>query len=152
MTIAWIYLDKKTAAIDALKDYSSMEYIIQNHPNEVEDVRDRMTSLPSSIPTGVLGQKNPHAAEARLASSLDEIDVLKERYRRALEYMEWFYPAWDALTEDERFVLWEFYLHDDSKQIDAIGNICDRFHIERSSVYKKKNRALEHLTTLLYGK
>jgi len=31
MTIAWIYLDKKAAAIDALKDYSTMEYILQNH-------------------------------------------------------------------------------------------------------------------------
>lgn len=152
MKIAWIYLDKKTAAIDALKDYSSMEYIIQNHPDEVEDVRDRMMALPSGASDGMPRQRDPHATEARLASSLDEIDVLKERYRRALEYMEWFGPAWDALSDDEQFVLSEFYLHDDCKQIDAIGNICDRFHIERSSVYKKKNRALEHLSTLLYGK
>jgi len=152
MKIAWIYLDKKTAAIDALKDCSSMEYIIQNHADEVKDVRDRMTALPSGVPAGLPRQKNPHAAETRLASSLDEIDVLKERYRRALEYMEWFRPAWDALTDDEQFVLSEFYLNDDGKQIDAVGNICGRFHIERSSAYKKKNRALEHLTTLLYGK
>ena len=143
MTIAWIYLDKKTAAIDALKDYASMEYIIQNHPEEVEDMRDRMTALPSSVPTGIPRQRDPHAAEARLAASLDEIDVLKERYRRALEYMEWFRPAWDALTDDEQFVLSEFYLNDDCKRIDGVGNICDRFHIERSSAYKKKNRALE---------
>lgn len=152
MTIAWIYLDKKTAAIDALKDYASMEYIIQNHPDEVEDVRDRMTAPPSSVPTGMQRQKDPHVTETRLAASLDEIDVLKERYRRALEYMEWFRPAWDALTEDEQYVLSEFYQSDDYKQIDAVGNICDRFHIERSSAYKKKNRALEHFSLLLYGK
>lgn len=152
MTIAWIYLDKKTAAIDALKDYSSMEYIIQNHPDDVADVRDRMMALPSGVPTGLPRQKDPHAVETRLASSLDEIDVLKERYRRALEYMEWFRPAWDALTDDEQFVLSEFYLNDDCKQIDSIGNICDRFHIERSSAYNKKNRALAHLALLLYGR
>jgi hypothetical protein len=152
MTIAWIYLDKKTAAIDALKDYSSMEYIIQNHPDDVANVRDRMMALPSGVPTGLPRQKDPHAVETRLASSLDEIDVLKERYRRALEYMEWFRPAWDALTDDERFVLSEFYLNDDCKQIDSIGNICDRFHIERSSAYNKKNRALAHLALLLYGR
>lgn len=152
MTIAWIYLDKKTAAIDALKDYSSMEYIIQNHPDDVADVRDRMMALPSGVPTGLPRQKDPHAVETRLASSLDEIDVLKERYRRALECMEWFRPAWDALTDDEQFVLSEFYLNDDCKQIDSIGNICDRFHIERSSAYNKKNRALAHLALLLYGR
>jgi hypothetical protein len=29
MTIAWIYLDKKSAAVDALKDFASMEYIFK---------------------------------------------------------------------------------------------------------------------------
>lgn len=138
MTIAWIYLDKKTAAIDALKDYASMEYIIQNHPDEVENVRDRMTALPSSVPTGIPRQKDPHAVEARLAASLDEIDVLKERYRRALEYMEWFHPAWDALTEDEQFILTEFYLHDDISKTEAILNIGERLYLERAQVYRKK--------------
>lgn len=152
MKIAWIYLDKKAAAVDALKDYASMEYIIANHADDVDEIRERLTSLPSSAPTGMPRNKNPHAGEAWLAASLDEIDVLKERYRRALEYMEWFKPAWDALGEDEQFVLSEFYLSDDGKQIDAVGNICDRFHIERSSAYKKKNRALDRLTILLYGK
>lgn len=152
MTIAWIYLDKKTAAIDALKDYASMEYIIQNHPDEVENVRDRMTSLPSSVPTGIPRQKDPHAAEARLAASLDEIDVLKERYRRALEYMEWFRPAWDALTEDEQFVLTELFLRDDISKTEAILNVGERLFIERTHVYRRKDKAIEHLTLLLYGK
>ena len=152
MTIAWIYLDKKTAAIDALKDYASMEYIIQNHPDEVENVRDRMTALPSSVPTGIPRQKDPHAVEARLAASLDEIDVLKERYRRALEYMEWFHPAWDALTEDEQFILTEFYLHDDISKTEAILNIGERLYLERAQVDRKKDKALEHLPLLLYGK
>lgn len=144
MKIAWIYLDKKTAAIDALKDYSSMEYIIQNHPDEVEDVRDRMMALPSGASDGLPRQRDPHATEARLASSLDEIDVLKERYRRALEYMEWFLPAWDALTADEQFILTELFLRDDISKTEAILNIGDRLHIERSWVYKKKDQLRPH--------
>lgn len=152
MTIAWIYLDKKTAAIDALKDYSSMEYIIQNYKEDVADVRDSMMALPSGVPTGLPRQKDPHATETRLASSLDEIDVLKERYRRALEYMEWFRPAWDALTDDEQFILTEFFLRDDISKTEAMLNIGDHLHLERAQVYRKKDKALEHLTLLLYGK
>lgn len=152
MMIAWVYLDKKAAAVDALKDYGSMEYIIQNHRCALTELEERMVSLPSAFPTGTPRVRNPHAGEERLAASLDEIDVLKERYRRALEYMEWFQPAWDALTEEEQFVLREFYNNEDNKQIDAVGNICERFHIERSSAYKKKNRSLARLATLLYGK
>lgn len=151
MTIAWIYLDKKSAAVDALKDYASMEYIVQNHSNMLEETRSKMTALPSSIPSGMPRTPDPHAVETRLAASLDEIDVLKERYRRALEYMEWFRPAWDALTEDERFVLTEYFLRDDLKT-NAIGNICEQFHIERSAAYKRKDVTLTKLALLLYGK
>lgn len=152
MTIAWIYLDKKTAAIDALKDYSSMEFILANHPDDLEEAQEHLFSLRSSIPTGMPSAHNPKAGENKLISCIDEIDVLKERYRQALEYMEWFKPAWDALNEDEQFVLSEFYRNLDLRQTDAIGNICDRFNIERSSAYNKKNRALARLALLLYGK
>ncbi|MDR1539685.1 MAG: hypothetical protein LBU32_17130 [Clostridiales bacterium] len=41
---------------------------------------------------------------------------------------------WDTLRENEQFVLPEFYLNDDDRQIDAIRNIFGRFHIERSSI------------------
>ena len=150
--IAWTYLNKKTAAADALRDYSSMEYILLHHTEAEEEMRERMTDIRSSAPTGMPHNPNPKAGEARLAAQLDEIDVLKERYRQALEYIEWFKPAWEKLSDDDRYVLEEFYTGDDGSQTDTIGNICDRFHIERSSAYKKKDRALAKLAVLLYGR
>jgi hypothetical protein len=151
MAIAWIYLDKKSAAVDALKDYASMEYIIQNHRDDMDEAETKMNALSSGSVTRLPKQMNPKSGEARLAASIDEIDILKERYRRALEYMEWFQPAWDILSDDERFVLSEFYWEYESKN-DTIGIICDRFGIERSSAYNKKNRALAKLALLLYGR
>ena len=44
--------------------------------------------------------RNPAAAENRIVDAIEEIDVLKERYRRAVEYMDWFRPAWEELSED----------------------------------------------------
>lgn len=152
MTIAWIYLDKRGAAIDALKDYAGMEYIIKNQPEELAEADDRLLTVRSSVPTGMPHTPNPHAGEARLAATLDEIDVLKERYRRALEYMEWFQPAWDALSDDERYVLTEFFLREDVNKTEAIANVCGQLFIERSQAYRKKDKALSHLTLLLYGK
>lgn len=123
MHIALAYLDKRTATVSAIKDYTSMEFIINNTPDE-----------------------------AKLAPQIGEMDIRKECYQRALEYMAWFRPAWDTLTDDERFVLSEFYREDEARREDAIDNIRDRFYIESTSTYKKKNRALAKLTTLLYGK
>ena len=111
-----------------------------------------MTAPRASVLTGMPSAHNPTAGEARLAAGIDEIDVLRERYRQALEYMEWFRPAWETLSEDERYVLTEFYLNDDQAQTDALLNICERYAIERSSAYNRKNRALQHLALLLFGK
>jgi len=35
MLIAWQYLDKKAAAVEALKDYSSMQYIIEHSDEDI---------------------------------------------------------------------------------------------------------------------
>jgi hypothetical protein len=86
-----------------------------------------------------------------MTGGIVEIDVLQERYRRALEFKEWFKPAWETISEDDRFALAEFYCSE-YDQTEAIGNIGERFHIERSSAYKRKNRALDKLTILLYGR
>ena len=152
MNIVWQYLDKRAAAINALKDYSSMKYIIEHTDEDIATLNEEMSSPASPVINGMPSTHDPKAGEKRLIACINEIDVLKERYRQALEYMDWFQPAWDALTEDEQYVLKEFYLGDEQKQIDAVYNICDHFNIERSSAYNKKNRALQHLALLLYGK
>lgn len=148
MNIIWQYLDKRSAAINALKDYSSMAYIIAHTDEEIADIHDDMTSIGSPTFSDTPSKiSNPQSGEIRLTTAIDEIDVLRERYRQAKEYMEWFQPAWNALSEDERFLLEQFYWHKTD-----VYEICDRFGIERSSAYNKKNRAVQHLTLLLYGK
>lgn len=151
MSIIWKYLDKRSAAVDALKDYSSMRFIIDHTDDEIKAAYEKMSGVSSPQFDGMPHSHNLQAAEDRIIKGIEEIDVLKERYRQAMEYMAWFRPAWEELTEDERYVLEVFY-SEDERQTDSIYDICDRFHIERTSAYKKKNRALQKLVTLLYGK
>ena len=149
MSVIWQYLDKRSAAINALKDYGSMKYILEHTDEEITNIHDDMTAISSPEFTDMPhGSFNPKSGEIRLTAAIDEIDVLRERCRQAKEYMEWFQPAWDTLSEDERYVLEQFYWHDEQD----IYAICDHFGIERSSAYNKKNRAVQHLTLLLYGK
>lgn len=151
MNILWHYLDKKLAAINALKDYVNMEYIIDHTDEDIAAIHGKIDSPKSSSPTGMPRVHNNRAAEERLASCIDEIDVMKERYRQALEYMEWFKPAWDALTEYEQIILTEFFVNDVSKT-DAVENIGEKLFLERAQVYRRKDKALNHLALLLYGK
>ncbi|WP_331482878.1 hypothetical protein [Otoolea muris] len=83
---------------------------------------------------------------------MDEISVLRERYRQAMEYMAWFVPAWEELSEDDRYVLDAFYSENNEYGSSAAEDVADCFGNERASAYQRKNRALAKLTTLLLGK
>ena len=153
MNIIWQYLDKRSAAVNALKDYSSMAYIIAHTDEEIAQVHEDTTTLGSPAFTDMPGgSPNPQSGEMRIIAAIDEIDVLRERYRQAKEYMEWFQPAWDSLSEDERYVLEAFYGEDNQYGSNAADDVADYFQIERASAYRRKNRALERLTILLFGK
>lgn len=152
MSIIWKYLDKRSAAVDALKDYGSMKFIIGHTDEEVKSAYEKMGGVSSPQLDGMPRSHNPQASEDRIIKGIDEIDVLKERYRQAVEYMAWFVPAWEELTEDERYVLEAFYGEDNQYGSNAAADVADYFQIERASAYRRKNRALERLTILLFGK
>lgn len=152
MSIAWKYLDKRGGTVQAVKDYSSMKFIIESTDSEIKKTYTGITTVGSPNMDGMPHAHDPKAGEERLVNSLDEIDVLKERYRQALEYMDWFVPAWKQLTEDEQFVLETFYENGDYGVCNPVDSICEVYSIERSSAYNRKNRALNHLMTLLFGK
>lgn len=151
MSIVWLYLDKKAATINALKDYDSMAYIIEHTDEAIDCIRDKMESPKSAVIAETPSAHNPKAGENNLIYCIDEVDVLKERYHQAQEYMEWFSPAWEALTEEEQFILREFFVSDSSRT-EAACNVGERLSLERAQVYRKKDKALAHLSLLLYGK
>lgn len=151
MSIIWKYLDKRSATVEAIKDYSSMQFIIEHTDEKIKEEQNKMVSLGSPRYNGMPHSHNPRAAEDRIIGGIEEIDVLKERYRQAVEYMEWFQPSWDQLTPDEQYVLEAFYT-EGYEDTNVVYSICDKYNIERSSAYNKKNRALQHLQVLLFGK
>lgn len=150
MHISWSFLDKRKGVIKAIEAYDSMDFIVKHTDEEIAAVRVRMEGIGSPNLDGLPHAHNPQAGEERILNGIEEIDTLKERYRQAVEYMAWFKPAWEQLTDEERYVLETFYMDED--ETGAALAISAELNIERSSAYNKKNKALGHLTMLLYGK
>lgn len=144
------YLDTKKAAIAALQDYAVMEQIIDTTDEQIKTAYDDAISPGSLKLDGLPRHTDVHAGEMRVAAMLDRIDIYRARYGQAVEYMAWFLPAWQLLSDDDRFVLEAFFLGDGS-QDDAVQAVCDRFYVERTSAYQKKSRALSRLASALYG-
>ena len=151
MSVIWKYLDKRSATIAAIKDRGSMKFIIDHTDDEITAEREKMAGIGAVRMDGLPHAHNPQAGEERILNGIEEIDILKERYRQAVEYMDWFEPAWEQLSEDEQYVLETFY-DDNTYGSNAAWYIAEHFDIEQASAYRKKNRALDHLTVLLFGK
>ena len=148
--IAWKYLDKQTATVNAMKDFENMTCIINLTPDEVKNIKEDMVSPRGSNIDDMPHVRNPHGPEDMLASSINQIDILNQRYEQAVEYMNWFKPAWDSLCEEEQIILSEFYLVEGSKT-KAVENLSERLFVDRSNVYRRKDKAVEHLSSMLYG-
>ena len=152
MNVIWMYLNKKDAAVNALKDYGKMKHIIDHTEEEIQRVYSRIAGVGSPAIAKMPSANNPQAGEDRMIKGIEEIDVLRERLRQAKEYMAWFQPAWDALSDDDQFVLDAFFSGGNEYGGGAADAVAEHFCIERASAYRKKNRALDNLTTLLYGR
>ena len=151
MHISWNFLDKRKAAMDAISVYHSMQFIIDHTEEDLMAAETKMEGVGSPNMDGLPHAHNPAAAEDRMVKCIEEIDTIKERYRQAVEYMNWFKPAWEQLSEDDRYVLDAFFM-DGEECKGAADIVADYFGIERTSAYSKRKRAIERLTTLLYGK
>ena len=149
--IAWKYLNKPSAAVAALQDYSTMREIINITPQETKELYARMISTGGRRLTGLPTSWNPQAGEERLVKSLDTLDVIQERYRQAVEYMSWFEPAWATLSDVEQTILREFYMSD-SLRSGATARLQQRLNFSERQVERLRHKALTRMAHLLFGK
>jgi DNA-directed RNA polymerase specialized sigma subunit len=148
--IAWKYLDKQQATLNALSDYRNMEAIIEITPVEIKDIKESMSSPKGSVIDGMPRASDIRSGENLVCNSIDQCDVLQNRYLQAVEFMSWFTPAWLELSEEERLLLEAFYMGEDNKTT-AVENISEQLNIERAQIYRRKDKALNRLAIFLYG-
>lgn len=150
MSIIWKYLDKRSATIAALKDFDTMAFIIRDTERQIEKANDRISTGGMKLDSQP-SVHDPKSGEKQILAVIDQINILEERYNEAKEYMSWFNPAWAQMNEEDQYILKTFYT-DNNYGCHAVYVIGDKLHMEDQTVYKRKNRALARLTTLLFGK
>jgi len=148
--IAWKYLDKQQATLNALRDFENMTCIINLTPDKIKSAEEDMVSPRSNNIDDMPHSRNVHSHEDKIINSICNIDVLRQRYIQAVEFMDWFKPAWDTLSQEEQIILSEFYLVS-GKNTGGVESLCEILFIDRSNVYRRKDKAINHLSIMLYG-
>lgn len=148
--IAWKYIDKRAATIAAIRDYTNMRAVINNTPDEIKELYGRMTAPRTPNMSGMPTNPNPLAGQSSLAGQIDKLDILRDRYSSAIEYMSWCEPAWGVLTDKEKRILSEYYMGEGIRN-GARVRLADEFNYTERHIDRLCGKAMRRLRSLLFG-
>ena len=138
----------KDEAIEKLKRYDAMHTAQQNITREIARLKEEAFAIrradPSATPVRGSGGRydevlmNNIVKRQELAWTLKQVKLWITNTDRGLT----------ALDEEERLVLQRLYLY---PQKGAVSRLCEELCMEQSTVYRKRDQALEHFTVAMYG-
>ena len=77
-------------------------------------------------------------------------DDLENNFKIAEAYLNWFTPAWEQLSEEDRYVLDTFFRGDPESALGPVDIVGSAFCLEKPSVYSRKDAALRRLGNRLF--
>ena len=138
----------KQEAAERLQRYEPMVRALQNIPMEmvrleedVKQLRSRGSELEGICTT-------PSRGDGRLVDNIVMRQELKRVYEDACMWVEITDNALEALTNEEKLVLFHLYVR---PQRGAVDQLCEQLGLEQSSVYRKRDIALWRFTLAMYG-
>ena len=116
------------------------------------DVRWKYIDTKKATKKAIEDYKKMKKLELILGSNLNEVDeVEKFRIEQKNEFLHWFEPAWESISQEEQLILKEFYMGENLK---SGAGIKLQFKIPYSErqLHRLKDRAVADLSVLLFGK
>lgn len=138
----------KNEAMEKLRRYGVMREALLNIPAEIQRLEADACAL-----QGVATDQTPvRGGGGRREEALINNFVQRQELALSLAQVQRWLTMADrgllALTEEERLVLKRLYL---SPEKGALERLCSELGMEQSSVYRKRDQALERFTIALYG-
>ena len=140
-------MDWKNEAIEKLCNYEAMKCSVENLQQELLRLELEATAIRSADPEHI-GKNGVSRGEDRLLSIVVQRQELENRLAQAKNWIEQVSRGLSALTYEERLIMDRCYIKPEKC---AVDNLCFDLQMEKSSVYRKRDKALLTFTTALYG-
>lgn len=139
----------KNEAMERLRRYEAMRVASRNIPKEIDRLKEEALRMrradPSIVP--VRGSGLPCRDEA-LLNNIAKRQELEWSLKQVKSWIINTDRGLEALSEDERLVLRRLYLRPEKN---ALDRLCTELGMEQSTVYRKRDQALERFTYAMYG-
>lgn len=126
----------KNEAAEKLRQYEAMQRAKQNLPREIQRLRVAALAIREKGESQQLMNNLAHRQE--LQWTLEQTKCWLDVTERALS----------CLSGEEKHILHRLYI---SPEKGGIQRLCQELGVEQSSVYRRRDRALQHFATALYG-
>lgn len=137
----------KAEAAKDLKTYPQRKAAVQNIKEKIKILEEQMVSLKGiSADEPVMGGLSKH--EERLLNNITERERLSFSLKIAEELIDLTEKGLATLEERERQVLEGFYMQ---RAVNHVEALCEKMHIEKSTLYRIKDEALRKFTVAMYG-
>lgn len=138
----------KNEAMDKLRRYQTMRQALQNLSEEILRLEDEARGI-RTVSADVTPVKNGGTRrEEMLIDNMlqrQELTWSLEQVKRWLSVCE---RGLRALTEEERLILQRLYLYPERG---SLQRLCQELEVEQSTVYRRRDEALQRFTVALYG-
>jgi hypothetical protein len=136
-------------SIERLREYEARKQAVESIPEQIKTLELNFTSIRASRTDGTptrdgFGNKREEALVNNIAMR-DELKTNLEIAKREVETTE---KGLARLTDEQRKVLYRFYISRSHGHIEAL---CEELCLEKSRVYKIKDEALKQFTMSCYG-
>ena len=138
----------KNEAMEKLRRYDAMRMALHNIPKEINRLRyeaQKIRRLDMEM-TPVRGSGNGH--EDVLLDNITHRQELEWSLKQVKQWLAHTERGLLALSEEERLILQRLYLYPEKG---AVERLCTELGVEQSSIYRKRDQALERFTLAMYG-
>ena len=125
-----------------------MHTATQNLPEELKRLEQAAYAIRSAGTDTITVKSSLNRREDMLLSNLVCREELSHALAQAKSWVSTTNRALEVLTPEEKLVLRRLYMYPERN---ALEHLCRELDLEQSSIYRKRDKALQRFTMALYG-
>lgn len=138
----------KQEAKEKLKKYEAMRMAKINIPQEIKRLEGEYTAIRSARTDGTPVHGGSSSREDALINNITERKELEWALESAKNWVDQVDRAMGTLHPDERNILRRLYIYPEKGSLERL---CNELGVEKSSAYRRRDRAIQTFTLALYG-
>ncbi len=141
-------MNLRAQVVERLCNYEIMCVAVKNLQDQICWLKLQQEGVHAVRTDRVAVRCQPDRTEEKVLDSIvqrQKMEMALENTRRWLRITD---RALQTLSKEERLLLQKLYIH---RMPGAVAELCQRLQMEKSSVYRKRDKALDRLALALYG-